>query len=69
MSTLDHAGYVELNRRPLGGHARLQELVGTDKRILDVGCSSGYLARPLVEHLREPERFLARVRPTTAEPR
>jgi 2-polyprenyl-3-methyl-5-hydroxy-6-metoxy-1,4-benzoquinol methylase len=111
----DTAGYVELNSRPLGGHARLLKLVGTDKRVLDVGCSSGYLARPLVErgcvvvgierdrnaadvartvcedvlvgdvetmelpfqhesfdvvlcgdlveHLRDPDRFLARVRP------
>jgi 2-polyprenyl-3-methyl-5-hydroxy-6-metoxy-1,4-benzoquinol methylase len=24
--------------------------VGSGKRVLDVGCSSGYLARPLVEH-------------------
>jgi 2-polyprenyl-3-methyl-5-hydroxy-6-metoxy-1,4-benzoquinol methylase len=45
----DSAGYVELNTRPLGGHARLLDLVGADKRVLDVGCSSGYLARPLVE--------------------
>jgi 2-polyprenyl-3-methyl-5-hydroxy-6-metoxy-1,4-benzoquinol methylase len=44
----DTAGYVELNLRPLGGHARLLELVGSEKRVLDVGCSSGYLARPLV---------------------
>jgi 2-polyprenyl-3-methyl-5-hydroxy-6-metoxy-1,4-benzoquinol methylase len=43
------AGYVELNTRPLGGHARLLELVGSYRRVLDVGCSSGYLARPLVE--------------------
>ena len=48
----DHAqspGYVSLNERPLGGHAKLLALVGSDKRVLDVGCSSGYLARPLVE--------------------
>jgi 2-polyprenyl-3-methyl-5-hydroxy-6-metoxy-1,4-benzoquinol methylase len=111
----ESAGYVQLNKRPLGGHARLLDLVGADKRVLDVGCSSGYLARPLVErgctvvgiesdpeaaeaanavcedvlvgdveamalpfengsfdvilcgdlieHLREPEQFLARMRP------
>lgn len=113
------AGYVRLNERPSGGHARLLDLVGVGKRVLDVGCSSGYLARPLVErdctvvgierdpaaaeaartvcetvlvgdvevmelpfesaafdvilcgdlieHLREPERFLARVRPYLGE--
>jgi 2-polyprenyl-3-methyl-5-hydroxy-6-metoxy-1,4-benzoquinol methylase len=43
------SGYVQLNKRPLGGHARLLNLVGAGKRVLDVGCSSGYLARPLVE--------------------
>jgi 2-polyprenyl-3-methyl-5-hydroxy-6-metoxy-1,4-benzoquinol methylase len=108
-------GYVPLNERPHGGHAKLLALVGEGKRVLDIGCSSGYLARPLVargctvvgieqdpvaaeqarevcaevlvgdaetlelpfepasfdvvlcgdliEHLRDPERFLARVRP------
>lgn len=112
------AGYVELNERPHGGHAKLLRLVGEGTRVLDVGCSSGYLARPLVargcrvwgveldgvaaaearevceevlvgdvetmelpfadgsfdavlcgdliEHLRDPERFLARVRPLLA---
>ncbi len=43
------ADYVALNERPHGGHAKLLALVGSDKRVLDVGCSSGYLARPLVE--------------------
>jgi 2-polyprenyl-3-methyl-5-hydroxy-6-metoxy-1,4-benzoquinol methylase len=109
------AGYVPLNERPLGGHALLLSLVPEGSRVLDVGCSSGYLARPLaergctvvgieldetaaaeardvcedvlvgdvetmelpfaegsfdvvlcgdlVEHLREPQRFLERVRP------
>jgi 2-polyprenyl-3-methyl-5-hydroxy-6-metoxy-1,4-benzoquinol methylase len=109
------AGYVPLNERPLGGHALLLSLVPDGSRVLDVGCSSGYLARPLaargcgvvgieldetaaevarevcdevlvgdveamelpfpegsfdvvlcgdlIEHLREPQRFLERVRP------
>ena len=44
-------GYVPLNERPRGGHARLLELALADhpQRALDVGCSSGYLARPLAE--------------------
>lgn len=49
MPAPESVGYVQLNERPLGGHARLLDLVGADKRVLDVGCSSGYLARPLVE--------------------
>jgi 2-polyprenyl-3-methyl-5-hydroxy-6-metoxy-1,4-benzoquinol methylase len=44
----DTAGYVPFNERPHGGHAKLLALVGEGKRVLDVGCSSGYLARPLV---------------------
>ena len=112
-------GYVALNTRPHGGHVKLLALVGSGKRVLDVGCSSGYLARPLVErgctvvgieldekaaeaarevcsevlvgdaetmelpfpegsfdvvlcgdvieHLRDPERFLARLRPLLRE--
>jgi 2-polyprenyl-3-methyl-5-hydroxy-6-metoxy-1,4-benzoquinol methylase len=106
---------VPLNERPHGGHAKLIALVGEGKRVLDIGCSSGYLARPLagrgctvvgieqdpvaaeearevcvevlvgdaetlelpfdpasfdvllcgdlVEHLRDPEGFLGRIRP------
>jgi 2-polyprenyl-3-methyl-5-hydroxy-6-metoxy-1,4-benzoquinol methylase len=42
------AAYVPLNERPHGGHEKLLSLVGEGKRVLDVGCSSGYLARPLV---------------------
>jgi 2-polyprenyl-3-methyl-5-hydroxy-6-metoxy-1,4-benzoquinol methylase len=43
------AGYVPLNTRPYGGHERLLALVGRPERVLDIGCSSGYLARPLAE--------------------
>jgi len=45
------SGYVPLNERPQGGHARLLALALADGpgRVLDVGCSSGYLARPLRE--------------------
>jgi 2-polyprenyl-3-methyl-5-hydroxy-6-metoxy-1,4-benzoquinol methylase len=44
------SGYVPLNQRTQGGHARLLQLALADGpgRVLDVGCSSGYLARPLV---------------------
>jgi 2-polyprenyl-3-methyl-5-hydroxy-6-metoxy-1,4-benzoquinol methylase len=42
-------GYVPFNERPHGGHAKLLRLIGRGRRVLDVGCSSGYLARPLVE--------------------
>jgi SAM-dependent methyltransferase len=111
----DTAAYVPYNTRPYGGHERLLALAGSPGRVLDVGCSTGYLARRLVErgavvvgiesdgraaaeargvcedvlvgdvetmalsfperffdvvlcgdvieHLRDPERFLARVRP------
>ena len=45
------SGYVPLNERPHGGHSRLLELALADdpQRVLDVGCSSGYLARPITE--------------------
>ena len=42
-------GYVPLNERRHRAHAKLLEAVGTGNRVLDVGCSSGYLARPLQE--------------------
>jgi 2-polyprenyl-3-methyl-5-hydroxy-6-metoxy-1,4-benzoquinol methylase len=42
--------YVPLNQRPWGGHALLSTLAlaGDPRRALDVGCSTGYLALPLV---------------------
>ena len=40
-------GYVPLNERRHRAHAKLLAAVGTVQRVLDVGCSSGYLARPL----------------------
>ena len=43
------SGYVPLNERRHRAHAKLLAAVGTGKRVLDVGCSSGYLARPLAE--------------------
>ena len=41
------SGYVPLNERRHRAHAKLLDAVGTGQRVLDVGCSSGYLARPL----------------------
>jgi 2-polyprenyl-3-methyl-5-hydroxy-6-metoxy-1,4-benzoquinol methylase len=68
------SGYVPLNERRHRAHAKLLAAVGTGKRVLDVGCSSGYLAQPLSERgntivgieldpaaAREAERFCDRV--------
>jgi SAM-dependent methyltransferase len=41
--------YVDLDLRPYGGHAKLVEAVGKNNRVLDVGCSTGYLAKVLTE--------------------
>jgi 2-polyprenyl-3-methyl-5-hydroxy-6-metoxy-1,4-benzoquinol methylase len=41
--------YVPLNERRHRAHAKLLAAVGSGLRVLDVGCSSGYLARPLVD--------------------
>ncbi len=41
------SGYVPLNEHRHRAHAKLLDAVGTGNRVLDVGCSSGYLARPL----------------------
>jgi 2-polyprenyl-3-methyl-5-hydroxy-6-metoxy-1,4-benzoquinol methylase len=43
------SGYVPLNERRHRAHAKLLAAVGTGNRVLDVGCSSGYLAQPLSE--------------------
>lgn len=48
-SALAGPGYVAFNERPHGGHRKLLALVPDGSRVLDVGCSSGYLARRLVE--------------------
>jgi len=40
--------YVPLNERRHRAHAKLLAAVGRENRVLDVGCSSGYLAAPLV---------------------
>lgn len=45
----DEAGYVALNEHPHRAHAKLLALVGPAQRVLDVGCSTGYLSQPLVE--------------------
>jgi 2-polyprenyl-3-methyl-5-hydroxy-6-metoxy-1,4-benzoquinol methylase len=68
------SGYVPLNERRHRAHAKLLAAVGTGRRVLDVGCSSGYLAEPLSERgntivgieldpaaAREAERFCERV--------
>ena len=114
-TAVDAYGYEPFNPRPHGGHRKLLALLGDPDRVLDVGCSSGYLAErlqargvsvvglemdetaaeyarrfceavhvgdvetmelpfepasfdavlcgDLIEHLRDPQAFLARVRP------
>ena len=42
-------GYVPFNERRHRAHAMLLDAVGSGRRVLDVGCSSGYLSRPLRE--------------------
>ena len=42
-------GYVSFNERKHRAHAKLVAAVGTQKRVLEIGCSSGYLAKPLRE--------------------
>jgi O-antigen biosynthesis protein len=40
-------GLYEVNLRPHGSHEKLLALVGEAPRVLDVGCSTGFLARRL----------------------
>ena len=47
-NTGTEATYVQFNDRPLGGHRMLLEMVPEGGRVLDVGCSGGYLAERLV---------------------
>lgn len=67
-------GYVPLNVRRHRAHTKLLDAVGAGGRVLDVGCSSGYLSEPLSqrgntlvgieldpEAAREAERFCERV--------
>jgi len=42
-------GYVPFNERKHRAHTKLLAAVGTGKRVLELGCSSGYLAKPLRE--------------------
>jgi 2-polyprenyl-3-methyl-5-hydroxy-6-metoxy-1,4-benzoquinol methylase len=68
------SGYVPFNERRHRAHMKLVEAVGRDGRVLDVGCSSGYLSKPLSERgnaivgieldpeaAREAERWCERV--------
>lgn len=63
-------GYVPRNERKHRAHAKLLAAVGTGNRVLDVGCSSGYLAEAGntvvgididAEAAREAERWCERV--------
>jgi O-antigen biosynthesis protein len=40
-------GLYEVNTRPHGSHEKLLALLGHPKRVLDVGCSTGFLAKRL----------------------
>jgi 2-polyprenyl-3-methyl-5-hydroxy-6-metoxy-1,4-benzoquinol methylase len=43
------AGYVLFDPRPWGTHAKLDALVPAGSRVLDAGCSTGYLAEQLAQ--------------------
>jgi len=42
--------YDNLSSHPYGTHAKVIKLIGKDKRVLDVGCTTGYIARELKAH-------------------
>jgi 2-polyprenyl-3-methyl-5-hydroxy-6-metoxy-1,4-benzoquinol methylase len=42
-------GLYEVNLRPHGSHEKLLTMLGRPDRVLDVGCSTGYLAKRLQE--------------------
>lgn len=41
--------YVAFNEHPYSSHRKMVDLVPAGSRVLDVGCSSGYLSRRLVD--------------------
>ena len=45
--TKNAEGLYEVNTRPHGSHEKLLALIGRPGRVLDVGCSTGYLASRL----------------------
>lgn len=45
----EHGAYVTFNDRPLGGHRLLLDAIPPGGRVLDAGCSAGYLAERLAE--------------------
>lgn len=47
MSVSKYDVEVDIAAAPDTSHAKMVELIGSNKRVLDVGCSTGYLARVL----------------------
>jgi 2-polyprenyl-3-methyl-5-hydroxy-6-metoxy-1,4-benzoquinol methylase len=43
-------GFYALNERPHGSQMKVVELVAGARRVLDVGCSTGYLAERMQQH-------------------